>query len=77
MIDRHLVQARLDQANYKIGDRIGNDVVNRSLIIGNGFNDTPWLSIIGVDRYGRVWKQDNDGLEFVGYLSSERPPEAA
>lgn len=55
------VGAVLSPPKYADGAFQGEDM----LVIGNGSKDRPMLVSVGVDRFNRLWKQDQNGLTMI------------
>jgi hypothetical protein len=68
------IQESLDGQDYSVGDEIQYPSGTPRLIVGNGGNGRYLLAAIGIDRFGRVWRQDNDGMTMVADFSANIPP---
>lgn len=67
------VQAELDNPVRSKGDFFPYPDGYARLVVGNGSNKMPLLSAIGVDRFGRLWKQDGAGFTLLteSYLANQ------
>lgn len=75
MTDRDTFWQDALDGDHATGDVIPYPDETRYLVVGTGsnFSGKYLLSHVGVDRFGRLWMQDADGLTMIADFSANVP----